>query len=340
MTDQTETDVDGGAIDEADVRRSRSPTRSSRFLLALRAIAREGNGAPGGVAAAARGQPGAARRRPARRPARLRSRARSTSPTSAPSPTSTSMRLRLAELLDSVDTYSYVFDPYVPEVVASQLSDDLTSDRHRPRQRPAPLPGRRRRRGAVVVAVLLRPNWGNLASAALSALLSVVAHDRLDADFEDEAEEIEAADEMLGSRPRSLTAAPEACAAAVECPLGRTPRRLRHRSTTDHEEAAVGIVVQKYGGSSVADADAHQARRPADRRDQEGRPRRRRRRLGHGRHHRRAARPRRAGQPAAARPRARHAAHRRRADLDGAARDGDRRPRLHGPVVHRLARPA
>ena len=36
------------------------------------------------------------------------------------------MRLRLAEMLDSVDTYSYVFDPYVPGVVESQLSDDLT----------------------------------------------------------------------------------------------------------------------------------------------------------------------------------------------------------------------
>ena len=37
------------------------------------------------------------------------------------------MRLRLAEMLDNLDTYSYVFDPYVPEVVESQISDDLTS---------------------------------------------------------------------------------------------------------------------------------------------------------------------------------------------------------------------
>ena len=35
------------------------------------------------------------------------------------------MRLRLAKLLDSVDTYSFVFDPYVPEVVENQLSEDL-----------------------------------------------------------------------------------------------------------------------------------------------------------------------------------------------------------------------
>ena len=37
------------------------------------------------------------------------------------------MRLRLARLLDSVDTYTYNFDPYVPEIASAQLSDDLTS---------------------------------------------------------------------------------------------------------------------------------------------------------------------------------------------------------------------
>ena len=65
--------------------------------------------------------------------------------------------------------------------------------------------------------------------------------------------------------------------------------------------------------------------------------RRRRGRLRHGRHHRRAARPRRAGDAAAAAARARHAAHRRRADLDGAGGDGDRPARPQGAVVHRLA---
>ena len=35
------------------------------------------------------------------------------------------MRLALAEMLGGVDTYSFVFDPYVPDVVESQLSDDL-----------------------------------------------------------------------------------------------------------------------------------------------------------------------------------------------------------------------
>ena len=48
-------------------------------------------------------------------------------PDVGPEPDLDEMRLRLASMLDSVDTYSFVFDPYVPEVVDSQLSDDLTS---------------------------------------------------------------------------------------------------------------------------------------------------------------------------------------------------------------------
>ena len=37
------------------------------------------------------------------------------------------LRLALAEVLGDVDTYSFVFDPYDPEVVEGQLSDDLSS---------------------------------------------------------------------------------------------------------------------------------------------------------------------------------------------------------------------
>ena len=98
----------------------------------------------------------------------------------------------------------------------------------------------------------------------------------------------------------------------------------------------MGIVVQKYGGSSVADATGIKrvAQRIVDTR--KAGQRRRRGRLRDGRHHRRAARPRRAGDAAAAAARARHAAHRRRADLDGAAGDGDRPARPQGAVVHRL----
>ena len=48
-----------------------------------------------------------------------------------------------------------------------------------------------------MVAVLLRLIWGNLAGAALNALLSVVAHDRLDVDNDAEIEQIEAAEAVL-----------------------------------------------------------------------------------------------------------------------------------------------
>src|SRR5262245_18417125 len=107
------------------------------------------------------------------------------------------LRMRLAEMLDNLDTYSYVFDPYVPEAVESQLSDDLTSI-------AADLENglRHYREGDIAEALWwwqfsYVSSWGNLAGVALNAFLSVVAHDRLDAEFTGEAEEIAAADEML-----------------------------------------------------------------------------------------------------------------------------------------------
>ena len=107
------------------------------------------------------------------------------------------MRLRLASMLDSVDTYELVFDPYVPEVVESQLSDDLTSI-------ASDLENglRHFRQGDVEEALWwwqfsYVANWGNLAGAALNALLSVVAHDRLDVDVELDAEQVAAAEAML-----------------------------------------------------------------------------------------------------------------------------------------------
>ncbi len=109
------------------------------------------------------------------------------------------MRLRLADMLDNVDTYAFVFDPYVPEVVASQLSDDLTSI-------ASDLENglRHFRLGNVMEALWwwqfsYVSSWGNLAGAALNALLSVVAHDRLDVDNDSEIDQIEAAEAVLGT---------------------------------------------------------------------------------------------------------------------------------------------
>ena len=107
------------------------------------------------------------------------------------------LRMRLAVMLDNLDTYSYVFDPYVPEVVESQLSDDLTSIAS-----DLETGLRHHRQGDVAEALWwwqfsYVSSWGNLAGVALNALLSVVAHDRLDAEFTGEDEEIAAADELL-----------------------------------------------------------------------------------------------------------------------------------------------
>jgi hypothetical protein len=109
------------------------------------------------------------------------------------------MRLRLAKLLDSVDTYSFVFDPYVPEVVNNQLSDDLTSIAS-----DLEIGLRHYRSGDIPEALWwwqfsYVSSWGNLAGALLNALLSVVSHDRLDVDVDLDADQVAAANEMLGS---------------------------------------------------------------------------------------------------------------------------------------------
>ncbi|GAA2139647.1 DUF5063 domain-containing protein [Nocardioides koreensis] len=131
-------------------------------------------------------------------------------PDVGPEPDLDQMRLRLAAILDSVDTYTFVFDPYVPEVVDGQLSDDLTSIATDLEN------GLRHYRSGNVEEALwwwqfsYVSSWGNLAGATLNALLSVVAHDRLDAEIEGEEEQVAAADEMLdaemlgseGSAPR------------------------------------------------------------------------------------------------------------------------------------------
>lgn len=118
-------------------------------------------------------------------------------PDVGPEPEMDQMRMRLAQMLDSVDTYSYVFDPYVPELVEGQLSDDLTSI-------ATDLENglRHYRLGNVEEALWwwqfsYVSSWGNLAGVVLNALLSVVAHDRLDVEITGEDEQLAVADEML-----------------------------------------------------------------------------------------------------------------------------------------------
>ena len=120
-------------------------------------------------------------------------------PDVGPEPDLDGLRLRLAEILGEVDTYSFVFDPYVPEVVESQLSDDIVSI-------STDLENGMRHYNAGNIAEALWwwqfsyvSSWGNLAGAALNALWSVVSHDRLDAEFTGEDEDVAIANEMLES---------------------------------------------------------------------------------------------------------------------------------------------
>lgn len=119
-------------------------------------------------------------------------------PDVGPEPDLDAMRLRLARILGPVDAYSFVFDPYLPEVVESLLSDDLVSI-------ATDLENglRHYRRGDVDEALWwwqfsYVSSWGNLAGAALNALISIVSHDRLDTDVELDAEQVAVADEVLG----------------------------------------------------------------------------------------------------------------------------------------------
>ncbi len=104
-------------------------------------------------------------------------------PDAGPDPDLDLMRERLAVLLEGVDDFTEVFDPYVdpPELVSSRLSDDLAdiaaSVAH----------GLQHYRAGSVQEALwwwqfsYVSSWGAEASASLRALQSVIAHDRLDA---------------------------------------------------------------------------------------------------------------------------------------------------------------
>ena len=111
------------------------------------------------------------------------------------------LRLRLAEILGDVDTYSFVFDPYQPEVVDSQISDDLTSVASDLEN------GLRHFRNGDVAEALwwwqfsYVSSWGNLAGAVLNALVTVVSHDRLDTEAAGEEDLVDEAAAVLDSAP-------------------------------------------------------------------------------------------------------------------------------------------
>lgn len=110
------------------------------------------------------------------------------------------MRLRLARMLGDVDTYAELFDAYGDtDVVISNLSDDLTS------VATSLAHGLRHYRAGRVMEALwwwqfsYVASWGSEASGMLRALQSIVAHDRLDAEFSGDEEQVEAANEILST---------------------------------------------------------------------------------------------------------------------------------------------
>ena len=118
-------------------------------------------------------------------------------PDVGPDPDLDAMRLRLADKLGELDTYAHNIEPYDPDTVPTQISDDLTliaTDIAN---------GLRHFRAGNVEEALwwwqfsYLASWGNNACGVLNALHSIVAHSRLDRDFEGETEQIEAAEAAL-----------------------------------------------------------------------------------------------------------------------------------------------
>src|SRR3954453_3256721 len=120
-------------------------------------------------------------------------------PDAGPDPDLDAMRLRLAGPLRGVGGYTEVFDPYgdPPELMSSLLSDDLTSIATSLAHGLAHYKAGRVSEALWWWQFSYVSTWGTEASCVLRALQSVVAHDRLDAEFESEADQVAAADELL-----------------------------------------------------------------------------------------------------------------------------------------------
>lgn len=103
-------------------------------------------------------------------------------PDVGPEPDVDEMRLRLAALLEPIDVYTEVFDPYQPRSapVACRISDDLADVVTDLRHGMAHYRAGRVTEGLWWWQFSYLSNWGPTASAALRALQSLVAHVRLD----------------------------------------------------------------------------------------------------------------------------------------------------------------
>jgi hypothetical protein len=118
-------------------------------------------------------------------------------PDVGPDPDLDAMRMRLADKLGELDTYAHNIEPYDPDTVPTQISDDLTLIATDVAN------GLRHFRAGDIEEALwwwqfsYLASWGNNACGVLTALHSIVAHSRLDRDFEGETEQIQAAEAAL-----------------------------------------------------------------------------------------------------------------------------------------------
>lgn len=137
------------------------------------------------------------------------------------------LRERLAALLEPVDVYSEVFDPYVPRStpVACRISDDIADVVTDLRHGLAHYRAGRTSEALWWWQFSYLSNWGPTASAALRALQSLVAHVRLDTPL-DELDGLDTDSDAQGDDGKLEAEAGAVMAAEIAEPLGlRPPRR-------------------------------------------------------------------------------------------------------------------
>jgi hypothetical protein len=93
------------------------------------------------------------------------------------------LRVALAALLDPIDEYAEVFDPYEPkpELLRCRISDDLSSVASALLHGLAHYKAGRHAEALWWWQFSYLSHWGSQAATTMRALQSVVAHDRLDA---------------------------------------------------------------------------------------------------------------------------------------------------------------
>lgn len=145
-------------------------------------------------------------------------------PDVGPEPDVDELRLRLASLLEPIDVYSEVFDPYQPRSapVACRISDDLADVVTDLRHGMAHYRAGRVSEGLWWWQFSYLSNWGPTASAALRALQSLVAHVRLDTPL-DELDGLDTDSHADGDDGALEAEAGAVMAAEIAAPLGIKP---------------------------------------------------------------------------------------------------------------------